>query len=155
MASLLANSSWKSDWKNRVRAYFDSSALAKRYIVEPGTAEVLKHCSNASEIVLSILCIPELISAFNRLAREKKITRIQYKQLKTSMLMEVEHASLFDIGHPIIQRTIEYLESFPLRTLDAIHLATAMEAGCDLFITSDLKQAIAAKKLGLQVSEIK
>jgi predicted nucleic acid-binding protein len=71
------------------------------------------------------------------------------------MLMEVEHASLFDIGHPIIQRTIEYLESFPLRTSDAIHLATAMEAGCDLFITSDLKQAMAAKKLGLQVSEIK
>jgi predicted nucleic acid-binding protein len=39
--------------------------------------------------------------------------------------------------------------------LDAIHLATAMEAGCDLFMTSDLKPAIAAKKLGLQLSEIK
>ena len=136
-----------------MRAYFDSSALAKRYIVEPGTAEVLKHCSKASEILLSILCIPELISAFNRLAREKKLTRLQYKQLKTSMLMDVEQASLFDIGHPILQRSI--LESFPLRTLDAIHLATAIEAGCDLFITSDFKQAIAAKKLGLQVSEIK
>jgi hypothetical protein len=35
------------------------------------------------------------------------------------------------------------------------NLATAIEAGCDLFITSDFKQAIAAKKLGLQVSEIK
>jgi hypothetical protein len=39
--------------------------------------------------------------------------------------------------------------------LDAIHLATAMEAGSDLFITSDLKPVIAAKKLGLQASEIK
>jgi hypothetical protein len=89
VASLLANSSWKSDWKNRVRAYFDSSALAKRYIVEPGTAEVLKHCSNASEILLSILCIPELISAFNRLAREKKITRIQYKPTRCINLLRV------------------------------------------------------------------
>jgi len=57
-----------------MRVYFDSSALAKRYIEETGTAEVMAWCERADELALSVVAIPELISAFCRLRREGRIT---------------------------------------------------------------------------------
>ena len=50
-----------------MRVCFDSSAFAKRYINEPGTAEVLAWCDRADELVLSVIALPEMISAFCRL----------------------------------------------------------------------------------------
>jgi predicted nucleic acid-binding protein len=49
-----------------MRVYFDSSAFAKRYIDEAGTAEVLAWCERASELAISVIAVPELISAFCR-----------------------------------------------------------------------------------------
>jgi uncharacterized protein len=42
--------------------------------------------------------------------------------------------------------------SFPtvVRSLDAIHLATATLSQCDMFLTRDRQQAVAAKALGLK-----
>ncbi|OOO02289.1 MAG: hypothetical protein USCGTAYLOR_01513 [Chromatiales bacterium USCg_Taylor] len=55
-----------------MRVYFDSSAFAKRYISEPGTAEGLAWCDQATELALSVIAIQELFSAFCRLKREGK-----------------------------------------------------------------------------------
>ncbi|WP_275405454.1 hypothetical protein GL267_008335 [Acidithiobacillus ferrianus] len=38
-----------------MRVYFDSSAFAKRYIDETGTADVLAWCERASELALSVI----------------------------------------------------------------------------------------------------
>lgn len=45
-----------------MRVYFDSSAFAKRYVDEAGTAEVLEWCGKAAGLALSVLAVPEFVS---------------------------------------------------------------------------------------------
>ena len=54
-----------------MRVFFDPSALAKRYVDEAGAAEVLDWCDRAGELALAVTAVPELISAFSRLRRER------------------------------------------------------------------------------------
>lgn len=49
---------------------FGASAFAKRYVDEPGTHEVIAWCERAHELALSVIVIPEIVSAFCRLQRE-------------------------------------------------------------------------------------
>lgn len=73
-----------------MRVFFDSSAFAKRYISETGTDKVLAWCDQATEIGLSAIALPEIISAFCRLRREGKIDDTQYRQLKILLLADID-----------------------------------------------------------------
>ncbi len=77
-----------------MRVFFDSSAFAKRYVQEPGTEAVLSWCDRATEIGLSGIALPEIISAFCRLQREGNITPIQYQHLKLSLLSDIEDLAI-------------------------------------------------------------
>jgi predicted nucleic acid-binding protein len=79
-----------------MRVFFDSSAFVIRYISEEGTDTVLKWCDQATEIILSGIVLPEIISAFCRLQREGKITDTQYRQLKSLLLADIEDAAICD-----------------------------------------------------------
>jgi predicted nucleic acid-binding protein len=46
-----------------MRIYFDSSALIKRYVDEPATDEVPAWCDRASELVVTVITVPEIVSA--------------------------------------------------------------------------------------------
>ncbi len=48
-----------------MRVVLDSSSLAKRYVQEPGSAEVEEILLGTSELGLSIICVPEIASAQN------------------------------------------------------------------------------------------
>ncbi len=54
--------------------YFNTSAIVKRYIRESGPDQVLEWCDKATEIGFANIVLPEVISAFCRLRREKLIT---------------------------------------------------------------------------------
>ncbi len=45
-----------------MRIFFDSSAWVKRYINEEGTEQVLLWCEQATELALSGIALPEIIS---------------------------------------------------------------------------------------------
>ncbi len=45
---------------------------------------------------------------------------------------------------------IEQLKEEPLRTLDALHLAIALDLGCQRIATADRVMAIAATRLGIK-----
>ncbi len=76
-----------------MRVYFDSSAFAKRYIDETGTETVLAWCERASELALSVIAVPELISAFCRLQREGRLTDAQYQIIKRALMLDIaDHA---------------------------------------------------------------
>jgi predicted nucleic acid-binding protein len=51
-----------------------------------------------------------------------------------------------------VKGLVERLASVPLRTLDALHLAAATEAGAGLVATADRVMADAAAALGLDVA---
>jgi predicted nucleic acid-binding protein len=134
-----------------VRVFFDSSALVKRYVDEAGTADVLAWCDRATELALSVIAIPELISAFRRLVREQRISESQYAGLKADFLADLADAIICDTSPQVVQRSIDAIEVVPLRGMDAVHIGAALVSGADIFISADARQAAAAERFGLKV----
>jgi len=137
-----------------MRVFFDSSALAKRYIQEAGTPEVLLWCGRASELALSVIAVPELMAAFNRLLREGRLSEAQYRQLKGDLMADIADACICDTSPQVIQKAIDALEAQPLRGMDAIHVGAALVYQAEAFISADVRQCDAARRLGLQVFEV-
>jgi hypothetical protein len=134
-----------------MRVYFDSSAFAKRYVVEAGTVEVLAWCDRATELAFSVIAVPELVSAFRRLRREGRLTEGQYLQLKGDLMADIVDAVICDTPPQVVQKAIAVLEAHPVRAMDAIHIGAALVCAADAFISADVRQCAAARLLGLQV----
>jgi predicted nucleic acid-binding protein len=137
-----------------MRIAFDTSALAKRYIDERGTARVLELCAEATEVAVSVWCVPETLSALNRLRREGSLSADEYAVAKEELAGDMAQASVVELSSAVLSRTIEILETTALHTLDAIHVAGAVELGCDLFVSADVRQCKAAAALGLKTERI-
>ena len=133
-----------------MKLFLDSSAFAKRYIQEEGSDKVEAHCMQAAILGLSIVCFPEMISAFNRKRREKELSSYDYTQLKTRLIEEVKDADLIQLTPKVLAEATALLETNTLRALDALHVASAVQWQADLFVTSDKRQFQAAKKAKLK-----
>lgn len=131
--------------------FFDTSAFVKRYINESGTDKVLEWCDKATEIGLSGIVLPEIISAFCRLRREERITGVQYQQLKSSLMADIEDAALCDLAPAVLAQSILSLENNVLRGMDAIHVGSAVVLKADVFLSADKRQCEAAVRAGLPV----
>jgi predicted nucleic acid-binding protein len=99
---------------------------------------------------LSSLTLPEIASFLNRLVREGRIAPEDYRLFKRVILKDLAQAEIHGVTEPILLGTVEVHERCRVRTLDAIHLATARHAGCDLFVTGDKRQIEAAALMGLK-----
>lgn len=137
-----------------MRVFFDSSAFVKRYVSETGTEAVLAWCDRASEIGLSGIALPEIVSAFCRLRREGKINDAQYRQLKSLLLADIEDAAICDLSPEVLAQSIASLESNALRGMDAIHVGSAIALKVDVFISADQRQRDAAIRAGLRVEGV-
>ena len=137
-----------------MRVFFDSSAFVKRYISETGTGAVLDWCDRATEIGLSAIALPEIVSAFCRLRREDRIDDIQYRQLKSLLLADIEDAAICDLTPAVLAESIKSLESNVLRGMDAIHIGSAVALKADVFISADQRQRDAAIRAGLHVEAV-
>lgn len=137
-----------------MRVFFDTSAFVKRYVSEPGTDAVLDWCDQATEIGLSGIALPEIISAFCRLRREDKITDMQYRQLKTLLLADIEDAAICDLSPVVLGLAVASLENNVLRGMDAIHIGSAVALKADVFISADKRQREAAARAGLRVESV-
>ncbi|MBL8156050.1 MAG: type II toxin-antitoxin system VapC family toxin [Anaerolineae bacterium] len=139
--------------------YLDTSALAKRYLVETGSAWVREITESASgnTIVVCDLTTVEFSSLLARRQREGEITPINATILQTRFLadMEREYLSL-SIEAKIIERACRLVAEYPLRTLDAIQLASALEVAQFLddsicFVAADVRLLNAAQSSGMLI----
>lgn len=137
-----------------MRVLFDSSAFVKRYVSEAGTEAVLAWCDRASEIGLSGIALPEIVSAFCRLRREERINEIQYRQLKSLLLADIEDAAICDLTPGVLAQSIASLETNVLRGMDAIHIGSAVAIKADVFTSADQRQRDAAARAGLRVEAV-
>jgi len=137
-----------------MRVFFDTSAFVKRYVSESGTDAVLDWCDQATEIGLSGIALPEIISAFCRLRREAKITDTQYRQLKSLLLADIEDAAICDMTPAGLGQAVACLETNVLRGMDAIHIGSAVALKADIFISADKRQREAAARAGLRVEAV-
>lgn len=137
-----------------MRAFFDTSAFAKRYIAENGSDKVLDLCSKADHLAVSVICLPEIISTLARLTREGRITKSQYGKLKVDVVTDLGDADICEITADVLNRVVHLLERHPLRAMDAIHLASAAIYQADVFVSADHRQLAAGKKSGLKVVDV-
>lgn len=137
-----------------MKTFFDSSAFVKRYVDETGSQEVDELCQNASELALSIICLPEIISALNRRVREDLLSAQQYGTIKEHLAADVRDAVIINLTPEVISASISLLEASPLRAMAALHVACALAWEAELFVSSDQRQIAAAENAGLTIKQV-
>ena len=134
--------------------FFDSSSFIKKFINEQGSGEVDNYCQKASMLGLSIICLPEMMSALNRKVREGNLSVENYSIIKEQIVEDIEDIQIVNLMPEVVSGSIRLLEKSRLRSLDALHLSCAIIWNCDLFISSDKRQIDAAESSGLRVKYI-
>lgn len=81
-----------------MRVFFDTSALAKRYVEEERTEQVIALFAEADALGASVLIVPELISTLCRLVREGRLSSEAYQGLKAAMQADLSDADLCDLS---------------------------------------------------------
>lgn len=137
-----------------MKAFLDTSAFAKRYVAEQKSDKVLELCQQADSLIVSVICLPELISTLSRLVREKKLTKAAYQKLKNDAIADLADVDVCQITPTVLISVISLLESYPLRAMDALHVACALAVEPDIFISADHRQLSAAKKAGLKIVDV-
>ncbi len=137
-----------------MKTFFDSSAFAKRYVLEKGSQIVENICLETTSLGISIICVPELISAFNRKLREKSLSPDDYSLMKSRLTEEIEDAIIINVTPSVVNTSITLLESNNLRAMDSLHVACAIEWDTELFVSSDCRQIEAAQNAGLSVRRV-
>jgi len=137
-------------------AYIDTSALAKCYIREPRSLDVLDWADDQDEVVTSPLTLVEFRCVLARRRRAQQIDlqleRVALAEFDrdvqaNSWRIQQDASSLFLEARQLI----DLIPELPLRALDALHLAYARHYGARSFATADKHQADAAKALGIPV----
>lgn len=137
-------------------AYIDTSALAKCYVREPRSLDVLDWAEQRQGVVISALTLVEFRCLLARRRRASVIDRALERSALAQFDSHVRnnawrtHQGTFG-EYADARDLIETLPDLPLRTLDALHLAAARCVGAAEFATSDGTQAKAARALGLTV----
>ena len=137
-----------------MKTFLDSSAFAKRFVNEVGSDKVEDTCAESSELGLSVICVPEIISALNRRKREGSLTATQYAEAKKQLIDEVRDADIINLAVPVVGSAIGVLEASPVRAMDALHIACALEWGAQLFVSSDKRQLSAARRSGMKIHQV-
>ena len=109
-----------------MKVFFDSSALAKRYIQERGGERINEILSKATSLGLSSLCPVEIISALCRRRRELTLTKDQYLLAKQALVDDARDAEIVNVVPRVVGKAISILEKETLRTIDAIHKAARL-----------------------------
>ena len=122
--------------------YLDTSALAKLVLAEPESNALRDYLRDGSVVISSALVTTELMRATRRLRPE--LEQQAMLLLSTVVLVNVDRqllAAAATLARPEV------------RTLDAIHIATAIAVGdaLDAMLTYDARMGEAARSAGIRV----
>jgi len=137
-------------------AYFDSSALIKRYVRERGSMRVVS-LSFRHGLLSSAITPVEIMSALSRRRRERELSAEDFAATLSRVQNERARWELVEVTGPVLSRAEEIVQgSVPMRAVDAVHVAslTTFQAAAGIripFITADGRQRDAAALLGLEV----
>jgi predicted nucleic acid-binding protein len=121
--------------------YLDASACVKLVLAEPESSALAEALEDVERLVASEILEVELMRATQRGGGEVAVARAQ-----------LEGVRLFPLDEEIRRRASE-LTPLSIRSLDAIHIATALDLGerLDGLYTYDEHMAAAARNAGLEV----
>lgn len=108
-----------------MNTYFDTSALAKKYVREPGSDEIIKLWRASAAVFTSAVTYAEMMASLHRKRREVVVPVKTFERLLVSFREDWQSFHCVEVSgslHPPIDRL---LATHPLRGFDAIHLASA------------------------------
>jgi uncharacterized protein len=131
-----------------VTTYVDSSALLKRYVEEPDSiaADALLRAGGA--LLTARHTIVEVRRNLARLLSGGDLVAA-----RTAFLDDLRSMSIIELDEATCESAASIAETAGVRSLDALHLAAAQRISAQGvgFLTFDLRQAQAARSLGLSV----
>jgi hypothetical protein len=144
--------------------FWDTSALAKRYIPELGTSSVnyLIETVPKNRMFMLILSLGEILSVLVRKRNSKQISDRFYSQSLAEFneeLLRDKVISIQSVYDKLIQESLKLIEQYSINATDAVILECALDimdklraTGDDLvLVTTDIRLSNAAKSSGLKV----
>jgi predicted nucleic acid-binding protein len=138
--------------------YLDSRVLAKLFLTEPDSEACVTKAAG-SVLVSSELSYGEFFSVLLRKERERQITPGQRAALWADFERQIREESIFlavldgAIARKAKDVMLEVHPHVPLRTLDAIHLATYLSVLTGPLFTKDKRMREAARMLEIPLVE--
>ena len=136
-------------------AYFDTSVLLKRYVREEGSAQV-RLSLRRYRFLSSALTPVEARSALCRRRMSGDLTEQDFTTILSRIRRDRSYWELVVITPLVLTHAEELVQTTGVKTLDALHLGSALAfqavTGIRIpFITADLRQRDAARRLDLTV----
>jgi predicted nucleic acid-binding protein len=142
-----------------VWAYFDTSALVKRYVDEPGRREV-QQLLRRHDCVTSAILPVELRSALRRRVAERTLDSSHVSEILKRVAADRAYWTVIEVGTGVLRGAEALVSVHPLRTLDAIHVASAhlfaarLSIADLIFVSADKRQTEVAGAIGLATRHI-
>jgi len=139
-----------------MQVYLDTSALVKRYLPERNSEAFEAYFSELAPVHISRLTLVELRSTFARKRRQARLSPEQETAAMNEVRIDIQNGLLTvapSADADFIEAfRLDELTALPLRTLDALHLATASGLGSGVIATADDVMRRAARQLQLEVA---
>ena len=140
-------------------AYFDTSALIKRYVDEAGRRAVLQ-LLRRHDCVTSALLPVELRSALRRRVVEATLDARQVPEILKRFATDRTFWAFVEVTSDVLATAETLVATHPLRTLDAIHVASAQLFAARIteseliFVSADARQTAAAAAVGMTTKHV-
>lgn len=112
--------------------YLESSAVLAWLLGEPEAEHVIQAVDQADAVITATLTLVESERTLIRAEQQELITAAGRRRLRALLRTECRRWDLLAFTASIQARASEPFPVEPVRSLDAIHLASALEA-CELF----------------------
>lgn len=136
--------------------YYDTSALVKQYLQEAGSSLVLELLRSGDKVYTAHLTYAETHAAFSRRSREGRLTRETTRRLALRFDKDWETYEIVILSENVLRLARQMLYRHPLRSADAIHLASALllartsPTGRWSFVCADGRLCAAAEAEGFE-----
>lgn len=128
--------------------YVDSSALLKRYVDEPDSDLAVDLLTADSQLVTGRHTFVEVRRNLARLLEPTAASTA-----RASLGADAEAFAVVELDADTCELAATVAEQTGVRTLDALHLGAALRLGTAItFVTFDVRQAQAARRLGFAVA---
>lgn len=135
--------------------YAETSAVLRWLFAEDGGEAIRAALASAEKVTASRLALLETRRVVRRAEREGRITEVQAADLLAVFARAASTWAILEVSEDVTRRAEHAFPREPVRTLDAIHLASALflrESFSDLVIlTADERVRANAVQLGFSV----
>jgi predicted nucleic acid-binding protein len=106
--------------------YAETSAVLRWLFGETNAAEIVDRLRSADKVVASRLTWIETQRVIRRAEREQRIGEADVAEILAVFTRAAAHWALLELTRDVAERAAEVFPVEPVRTLDAVHLASAL-----------------------------